>query len=86
MSESSSPKSSPATKRPAAGETGDKPTGDQQQRRHSAKKQAKGVRAWLTLLTLLVLAGIGAGGYLLWHSLLATRQQLSADNNTLRQQ
>ena len=86
MSESSSPKTPTAAKQPAPGEAGDKPRDDQPQRRHSAKKQGKGGRAGLTLFALLVLAGIGAGGYFLWHSLQATRQQLSTDNETLQQQ
>lgn len=78
MSESSPP-NNPATEPPTPDAASDKPADGQPQRRHRG-------RVWQTLFTLAVLAGIGAGGYFLWHAIQSTAQRLGTDNETTRQQ
>jgi len=85
MSETSPPKQ-PAGKAPTPDVAGAKPVKDQTQDRHSRKKHAGGGRIWPSLLALVVLAAIGAGGYFLWHTLQSMTQQLSADRETDRHQ
>jgi len=85
MSETSPPKQ-PASKAPAPDAAGTKPVKDQTPDRHSRKKHGSGGRVWPSLFALAVLAAIGAGGYYLWHTLQSMTRQLSAAQETDRQQ
>ena len=86
MSESSS-HNNPATELPAPDLSSDQPAHDDQPRSHRpADQHAKGGRLWPTLFTLAVLAGMGAGGFFLWHALQSTARQLGIENETIRQQ
>ena len=84
MSEASPPKQS-ASEAHTPDLAGGKPIEDQMQAGHS-RKQHSGGGVWRTLFAILVLAAIGAGGYFLWHTIQSMAQQLSADQETTRQQ
>jgi uroporphyrin-III C-methyltransferase len=86
MSETSPPKQ-PVSKTPTPDTAGTKkPVEGQTQDRQSPKKHGSGGRVWPSLFALVVLAAIGAGGYFLWQTLQSMTRQLSADQETDRQQ